>query len=91
MLNYRSDFKNNIGFNYLDFQKFSHLTKDLPFVMNWDSAKVQLSSNRGSYQKVYLFFSVHVYSYCIEFKFYGRSRFKKELFEIMKKNIESII
>ena len=80
-----------IGFNYLDFQNLSHIKTDLPFVMDWDSAKVHLSSNKKAYQKLYLFLSIHSYPNRIVFKLYGRSELKKELLEIMKKNIETII
>lgn len=86
----QSDFKNNIGFNYLDFQNLSHLTKGLPFTMDWSSAKVQLSSNRKNYNQVYLFFSIHSYLSHIELKLYGRCENKKELIQIMKKNIEAL-
>ena len=91
LLSRENKLNNMIGFNYLDFQNLSHIKTALPFVMDWDSAKVHLSSNKKAYQNLYLFFSIHSYPNRIEFKLYGRSQAKKELLEIMKKNIENSI
>ena len=91
LLSHEKQLKNVIGFNYLDFQNLSLFTKDMPFEMDWDLAKVQLSSAQKSYQNLYLFFSVHSYSKSLKFKLYGRSNSKKELVEIMKKNIENLV
>ena len=83
--------RNYIIFNYLDFQSLSDLTSHLPFSIQWNQSKVNLSFNKNAYNNIYLFLSIHNYKDYLEIKSYGKadSSQKKELMDIIKKEISS--
>ena len=83
---------NWIGFNYLDFKPLPQLTKDLPFTMDFNQGEVRLSSGEKSYQRLYLFFSVHNYEDHIELRVYGKAlkEHKKQLLQLMKNKWEQL-
>ena len=91
--NPKSQFKNNIAFNYLDFQALTQLGTHLPFSMDWNSAKVLLSSSKKDYQKVYLFFSIHSYPNRLELRAYGQAspQNKQEILQNFQKRIQAEI
>ena len=82
--------QNWIGFNYLNFQPLDRLTKDLPFAMDFRKAQLKLSSSESSYQRLFLFFSLHRYKDHIELKAVGKALKKDKitLVQLMKKHLE---
>ena len=84
---------NWIGFNYLDFKPLNRLTKEIPFSMNFSQGKVQLSSSERSYQRLFLFFSVHNYTNHIDLKVYGKAltEDKKTILQLMKRYLEESV
>ena len=83
---------NWIGFNYLDFKPLSQLTKDIPFSMDFNQGEVRLSSSEKSYQRLYLFFSVHNYKDHFDLRVYGKAlkEHKKHLLQLMKEKFERL-
>ena len=91
--NEHKNISNNwIGFNYLDFKPFSRLTKALPFSMDLNKGTVRLSSSKKSYQRLYLFFSIHNYKDHLDLRVYGKAikEHKKWILNSMKEKLEQL-
>ena len=84
--------QNWVGFNYLDFKPLESLTKDIPFYMDFTKVEIQLSSSQKSYQRLYLFFSIHHYKDHLDLRVYGKAlqEHKKEILYLMKNNFENL-
>ncbi len=87
-----SALNNWIGFNYLDFKPLPQLTKDLPFIIDFNRGEVRLSSGEKSYKRLYLFFSIHSYRDHVELKMYGKAskEHKRRLLQLMKDKLAEL-